>query len=307
MTLQFHFKLLYIRIARLFKDNGVHPLVGFLGAIFLFGILFALLYKKIDYPEYVIMAMCLMIASQYSLSARNDFLKQMFARPHYIKLRLFEGLGIALPFSIGLIVCGDFWHGAALLLVTPLLGLFSGSDLSFESILTPFGRYPFEYASGIRKYILLLIIVVAVYCIAIYVGNFNLALFCLFDVFLSFLPFYAYLESPFFIWNHRMRPSRFLRQKWYQLTIYSLPIGFIMAIPLLVLYPGRWLMILGAMVVGYLLVVTMMLAKYTSYPKPINLPQAILFCVGLAFPPVLIIVLLIFWRKSIKRLNLYLQ
>ena len=278
-----------------------------MGSLIVFTLLIGILYAKLSYPSYALGGICLMLIGAYTSKERNDFLKMLFSKTQFIQLRMIEGILTALPFCVVLLLVKEYGLALGLMVIAPVLSLYARLDWSIGAFPTPFGKYPFEFTSGIRKYVLLLVSVVSVFGIGLFVGNFNLALFCLFDVFMCFLPYYAYLEPPFFVWNHRMTPARFLSRKIKEMTLYSLPLPLAMSLLLYGFYPDQWLFILGAFVVGYGVLLTMLLAKYSSYPKPINLPQAILFCMGLGFPPMLVIIIIIFWRKSINRLKLYVQ
>jgi hypothetical protein len=57
------------------------------------------------------------------------------------------------------------------------------------------------------------------------------------------------------------------------------------------------------LLLGYVYLVTIILAKYSGYPNEMNLLQGILIGISLLFPPILIGIIPFFYLQSIKRLN----
>ena len=54
---------------------------------------------------------------------------------------------------------------------------------------------------------------------------------------------------------------------------------------------------------GYAALATIILAKYASYPDPMNIPQAILVALCIQVPPVILVVAPVFYLQSLKRLR----
>ena len=180
MTLRYHFIVWWRSIVRLFKDNGLNPLIGIGATILVFALLVSLLYYKLDYPGFIIVGLGMLSTSQFSSMKRDEFLQNDFSKSQFIQLRLLEGIIFAIPFCIALFAAGDHLMGVVLAVISPVLALFSGRQWHFVAIPTPLGRYPFEFTSGIRKYILLVVAIAAIFIIALAVGNSNLAIFSMF-------------------------------------------------------------------------------------------------------------------------------
>jgi hypothetical protein len=141
---------------------------------------------------------------------------------------------------------------------------------------------------------------------AVWASNFNLGVFSLALPFLISLTFYIHPENEFFVWSFSMSPGQFLiykiRTAIVHSTILSLPIvgalGFFFFAQIEIL--------LLVQVLGYATLTTIILAKYSAYPNPMNLPQIILVAISIQVPPVIILMIPIFYQQSVKRLNRFL-
>jgi hypothetical protein len=63
---------------------------------------------------------------------------------------------------------------------------------------------------------------------------------------------------------------------------------------------------LAALFIGFILIITVILAKYAAYPSEMNLPEGIVIALGLSFPPMLLIFAPYFYFKAIQKLKPYL-
>jgi hypothetical protein len=68
-------------------------------------------------------------------------------------------------------------------------------------------------------------------------------------------------------------------------------------------FPGNLHWILLVLLTGYLLLGTVLLAKYAAYPAPIGLKQGIILALGLYPPILLILVAFYFYKVAKKQLN----
>ncbi|MCB0664046.1 MAG: hypothetical protein KDC24_14970, partial [Saprospiraceae bacterium] len=64
--------------------------------------------------------------------------------------------------------------------------------------------------------------------------------------------------------------------------------------------------ILGLQALGYLYLGTLILGRYAGYPKEMGIPQALLLGFSVWFPPMLVIIIPIFYKQAVKRLQLIL-
>jgi len=60
-------------------------------------------------------------------------------------------------------------------------------------------------------------------------------------------------------------------------------------------------------IIGLLFLWTMVLGKYADYPREMSLPAGMILTSSLFFPPILLVIMPFFYKKSIKSLNWYLH
>ena len=126
-------------------------------------------------------------------------------------------------------------------------------------------------------------------------------------LFLLAMTFHAKPEPLHFVWIFSDSPKQFMKRKVTYSAISSTIIGLPALIALGIFFPMNIGTALLVYVVGQLFLVSMILAKYSAYPNEINVPQAILYGLSLWFPPMLIVVCIIFYKRSLRNLNSILQ
>ena len=72
---------------------------------------------------------------------------------------------------------------------------------------------------------------------------------------------------------------------------------------LLIFFQTNIKAVFGFQALGYCYLLTVILAKYSAYPKKINLPQGILLALSLAMPPLLLVLVPFFYIQSKNRLK----
>lgn len=85
--------------------------------------------------------------------------------------------------------------------------------------------------------------------------------------------------------------------------IYASLLALPIAIALFVYFNGSALTIAGFLGLGYAYLLTAILAKYAAFPGKINLPQAILFGLSIAMPPLLLAAIPFFYIQAVTRLK----
>ena len=271
--------------------------------VVLFFLASSFLFLKIEIAAYLYPFFAISFLMQLSESNRNDFLKTCFSEKQYREIRLLENVLIVFPFVLFLFFKGNYWIGIVLLLSACVLALIHFARLNVSVIPTPFGKQPFEFLVGFRKSFLIIGFAYFLAFMSIYIGNFNLGIFALLVVVLTSSAFYAKPEIPYFVWIFSNTPQQFLSQKiktvlWYS-TILNIPI----LIGLGVVFPNNIHWVLIFQIFGYLFLVTMLLAKYSTFPKEMNLPEAIIIAMCTMFPPLLIFPIIYFYKKSKNRLS----
>jgi len=105
------------------------------------------------------------------------------------------------------------------------------------------------------------------------------------------------------VWIYQLSPGKFIIKKINAAFLYSTYLSLPVAILLISFFPDNSLIIAGFMALGYIYLATVILAKYSSYPNQISLPQFFILGLSAWFPPLLIAVIPYFFRQSVKRLK----
>jgi len=305
--MKFYFQILYKRQYRKIAEMGIHPALG-VGIIAIASILIAIfLMQKTVYAHYIIGFLGLSVVASLNEKKRNDFLNLCFSKTKFLKIRLIENLLLISPFVIFLIFTEEYLiAGITLLLSEFFVFTHFNKKWSFH-IPSPFSKYPFEFSIGFRK---LFLIYPAVYFLvfkAIEVGNFNLGVFAIGLLIFTHISYYFKPEQKYFVWIFSRSPQGFL---WHK-TKEGLFFSSLTLLPILILlsiwFPEQYINLLGLLFLNALLISTMILAKYSAFPKEMSVPQMVLFGLSIWFPPILIIAIIYFYKQSLKNLNLLLK
>lgn len=288
-------------------DFGLPILIGytFLPLIFILGSNY--LFRKTAFANYLFGLLAVLVVSKLSEPNRNNFLKSIFSKKKYRNLRVLENIIYCAPFTLFLIYKKQFIFSLLLNLAVIITALFNFGTTLNITIPTPFSKKPFEFTVGFRKTFYMFPIAYFLTYISISVGNFNLGVFSILFMALICFSYYSEIENEYFIWNFKQSSKEFLLDKtktcltYFTLltvpSIVSLSISFYNEIAIL--------MILFILCYAYLL--TIILAKYSAFPNNMHLPQGILILMSFAFPPILFVVIPLFYSQSIKKLNTILK
>jgi hypothetical protein len=301
-----YFELQYHRLHRWMLDAGLPVWLGYvLGSVlFVFGSF--LLFQKTEYAAVIYTLIAVQLCLALGEVNRTTFLKIHYSESLYLWLRRVENSLVAFPFALFLLAKGYplfavMVGGAAFLL----------ASLAFRQrwswvLPTPFSRRPFEFSMGFRGTWHLILLAYFLVGMAVWVGNFNLGIAALLFLFLVFSGYYTWQEPIIYVWYHRGTPINFLQRKaveaWMHATVGVIPL----VAALVFVFPEKGIIVLLALLLGYVLVGTMLLAKYAAYPASIGLKQGILIALGLYPPILLLLVAIYFYRVAKKQLNIHL-
>ena len=302
-----YFRLLYKRLIRTLKDLGINLYLGIIFGAFIFILLSNVLFKRVEYFQYVYVGMALIAGLQLGRAGRNEFLKNIYTTINYLKLRLLENIALALPFVLLLIWKGFYACALATICVSSIISLYNKMGRSTFVIPSPFFKRPFEFTIGFRKYYWILIIVYAITLIALSVGNFNLAIFAYLTTLMVCMSFYSGEDPLFYVWIHSQNSKVFLKNKVKTAILYSLYISFPIGVLLISFFPFRALIIILVTLFGFLYILLGVIAKYANYPNQTNLLQILTMAIGMVVPPFLLLLIPYFYRKSAKKLSVYLK
>ena len=288
-----------------------HPIIGYLLSLFLLLVFIGLsegLFYKTTFAPYLYMLIALYFTSKLSEIRRNDFLKICFGNERqYRKVRILENLIIIFPFAVFLIYKQQFYPIILLVAIAVLMALLNFKTTYSLTIPTPFYKNPFEFTVGFRNTFFLFFMAYGLTIIAVTVDNFNLGVFSLMLIFLTVLGHYVKPENEYYVWSYGFTPAKFLIEKIktaFLLSFYLyIPVFFLLS----VFYFEYIGILLLCILLGYLYLTMLILAKYSAYPKEIGIIQAVFIGVALAFPPMLIVVIPLFANQSVNKLNRFLR
>lgn len=302
-----YFQLQFKMANRKLTAFGLHPIAGYsLMFIGFVGLSFYLFYKS-ELAEYIYILTALSVVYQLSEIKRNDFLKSCFGDRNYLKIRLIENGIVIIPFSTFLVYNLLFISTLLTVIIALLLALIKFDNKLNLTIPSPFYKKPFEFIVGFRKSFYLFGLAYFLTVMAVSVGNFNLGIFSLILTFLISLSFYVNPENEYFVWSFSMSPRQFLTKKIKTAIFHSTLLSIPVFVSLGIFFFGNIGILLTFQCLGYLALITIILAKYSAFPKKINLPQVILAVLAIQFPPFLLAVIPILYLQSVNSLNEFLE
>ena len=301
--MEYYFRLQFKMISRQFADSGIHPALGyiFILAGFIGGSL--ILFAKTEIAEYVLIMLALSLVTRLSASHRNHFLMTCFRDKEFYLIRLLENGIIILPFVILLVYKLLFIPAIVLIVLSTVFALISFGNKGSFTIPTPFYKKPFEFSTGFRGAFFMFFIAYFLTIMSITADNFNLGIFSMLLVYLVSISFYFNPESVFYVWIYNLTPPKFLWNKIKTALLFSLALSLPVTLALIIFFPEDFLLIIGFQVLSSIYLVTVILAKYSSFPDQINLPQFIILALSVWFPPILLAVIPFFYWKSVNRLK----
>lgn len=298
-----YFQLQFKILNRKMIDFGLPPLIGYTLLPFVFILLSNYLFKNTEFANYIYGLIALSFLSKLNEPKRNDFLKSIFNKDKYIKLRAIENIIYCLPFTLFLIYKKQYLFVIILNLLVILITLFNFSTNTNVTIPTPFSKKPFEFTVGFRKTFYIFPVAYFLTYIAVSIGNFNLGVFSMLLIGITCFTYYSKIENEYFVWSYNVSPKEFLLEKTKTgllfFSLLSIPIvvalgfSFINQIDILIVF----------IVLCYAYLTAIIFAKYSSFPNEMNISNGILIAISFMFPPMLIVCIPFFYSKSIKKLN----
>ncbi len=300
--MKFYFRLQYRRTIRLLDELGLHAVIALVLAVTAFLGLSKFLFIKTELAEWVYWGMTIFFLTNLGKEKRNDQLKAIFNKRDYLKVRIWENGFLLLPFFFYLCWEQAFILALSLIPVSCVLAILTNLPQIQTTIPTPFKKFPFEFIIGFRKTFWFIFLVYLLSFKALQVGNFNLGIFALAVLFFLSMSYYSKPEDEYYCWIFLMNPEAFLIKKiisgWICLSILTLP----MFIGIIVLFPENIWITIAAQLLGYIYLSSMVLAKYSGFPKGLNIAHGIFYGISILFPPLLIIIIPIFYIQAKRRL-----
>ncbi|MEP6713815.1 MAG: hypothetical protein ABJA37_15420, partial [Ferruginibacter sp.] len=162
------------------------------------------------------------------------FLKLVFPKKAYRRIRIFENLAIIFPF-IAFLIFKLLLIASLVTVVLAILLVFINLKSNFSvTVPTPFYKKPFKFVVGFRNAFFLFGSAYYLSAMAVVHDNFNLGIFSLLLFFFICCSFYSKPEEEYFVWCYNIKPKTFLLEKiktaFLFVTALSVPILLIMSI-----------------------------------------------------------------------------
>ena len=298
-----YFKLQYRMLNRKMDEIGFSPIFGYVLAIIGFYGISVYLFSKTEFAEYFYGLISISFISKLSEKRRNDFLKTIFPISNYRKLRIIENLIFAFPFLAFLLFKQSFMVAIILFFISILISILNFNYNFSFTIPTPFNKKPFEFPVGFRKTFYIFPLAYFLTYQSILVGNFNLGVASMLLIAVVILSYYSKPENEFYIWSFNLSARDFLINKIKTGLLYFTFLSFPILISLIGFFPNETSTLIVFLLLGYVYITTIILAKYSAYPNEMNLPEGMLIGISLMFPPILLGIIPFFYTKSIKQLK----
>ncbi|NHN25971.1 ABC transporter permease [Flavobacterium jejuense] len=302
-----YFKLQFKMTNRRLTEFGVPPIVAYLTLLVLFFYLSTELFKRTEYAGLIYTFVG--ISSLIHLAEENkiNFLKLIYSKIDFLKIRLLENLSITFLFWVILIYNKAYLLSFFIILISCISVFYTFNKKNNFTIKTPFYKYPFEFCTGFRKTFFIFILCYFLTYIAVDVTNYNLAIFSLLLIQFTCLTFYISPENIFYVWIYSLNPKGFIRYKFRIAILYSTVLCLPTILCLLFFFQNEILISLGILVLSYLFIFTGMLAKYTAFPNEISIREGVVLVFLIWFPPILVLIIPYLYFQSIKNLKTILK
>ena len=306
ILMTYYFNLMRKLLGRHLSALGVAPELGVVLAAAAFLLFSALVFSRLEFAAWIYFGMAVFAAGSLNARERNYFLKTVYRRADYLKIRWIENATVLLPFCLFLAFKMAFLQAFLLIPIAFVLPFLGSFEMVSRVLPTPFSRFPFEFTTGFRKSFLWIAGVYVLLGIGMAVDNFNLGWVAMIALLLICSNFYSAHEPEQFVTIFALDPKAFLREKMRIMLLYSSLLSVPAALALLVFYPANILYIILGWCFAGLFVLAVMLSKYAFFPKNIQLPDAILLGLSFLFPPLLIGLNIWYYRKSLQNLQHFL-
>lgn len=285
------------------EEAGFSPFLGYALVLIGFCVISIYLYYKTEYAEYFYGLIAISFISKLSGKRRNDFLKTILVLKDYRKLRMIENLIISFPFFLFLLFQQSFLVALLLISLSILMSVFNFDNSLNYSIPTPFSKRPYEFSVGFRNTFYIFPIAYFITFQAIHVENFNLGVFSMLLIVILVLSYYSKPEKELFVWAYNLSSRDFLINKIKIGLLYYTFLNLPVAISLIEFFPDQVTVLVLILLLSYVYIITIILAKYSAYPNEMNIPEGIIIVISLIFPPLLLGIIPFFYIKSIKQLK----
>jgi len=305
--LKYYFLLQSKRIHRHLKDFGIEPIIGYVVIIVLFYLLSSFLFENVMHANYIYLCISSLFVYGTNAAENRTFIKLHFSVTDYQKITILNAILKVTPFAIFLIYKGNYIEILLVYTIACCVSFIRKRGKISLTIPTPFSNKPHEFIIGFRKTCWIFLLNYGLAIIAVYVDNFNLAIFSMLSVFFVCASYYMKKDPEFYIWVYTMNPKEFLRYKIRIAFICSFIVLFPVFLILLIFYLNQLHIILLFYILGFLYMGMYILIKYAFQNQGVEIFQGIIGMLCLLFPPIMIIAIPYFYTKAKNNLELLLR
>lgn len=288
-------------------DFGLPLLIGYTLLPFVFILISNYIFEKTEFANYIYVLISFSFVSKLSEPKRNNFLKSIFNKKKYRNLRVLENIIYCMPFTLFLVYKKQVVFSIILNLMVIIITLFNFSTNINVTIPTPFSKKPFEFTVGFRNTFYVFPIAYFLTYISISVGNFNLGVFSMLLIGILCFSYYSKIENEYFVWNFNLSSKEFLFEKTKTCLIYFT----LLTLPIIIALSISFFNEIDVLIVFFLLccayLSAIIFAKYSAFPYEMNMSQGLLIAISFMFPPMLFIIIPLFYSQSIKKLSTVLK
>lgn len=303
MMVSEHLKLQYRIINRWILETGVPVFLGYLIGLVIFACISAAIFRQFVYPEYFYTLIPLYVLFRISKGERNIFFRSVLNKAAYFRVRLAENGLLILPFTIVLLVFGN-WYLPLILIAFSVFTLFIPPHKKARRAMpTPFYKYPFEFIAGFRKVFLLLLVAYALVGLAWYHGNIGAGIASIILIYLVCSSFYSVLEDPAFVWVFWGSPRDFIIAKIKTSILLTSATAAPAMLILFFMFPADIPLLLLIALLGQLYAMAVVLAKYWAFPKEVSLIHAFFIALAVCLPPLYLFILPLLYMWAIRSLS----
>ena len=299
----YYFQFQFRRWNRHLIEFGIIPWIAYLLLIAAFVIISYIIFQRVEHAQYLYSAIAIFYMYSQQDNAKSRFMESLFSITDLYLVKVFENLSIAFAFAIFLIYKSHYLTAIGLMASCFFLSIKTNESNFTLKIPTPYSKFPYEFSIGFRKFYLVLAILGTVYCIGLFVENFNLSLVCILLIHFVFMSFYSDKEPKEIVWLHHHSPKDFLLYKIKVAFIYTFSSTIIFLVALCFFFPIDMKIAILLYFLTFFYIVLFILMKYAVFPRVINLPTGIIFFGSILFPPILLLLIPMYYSKSIQKLN----
>jgi len=290
-------------IDRLFASSGLPSVIFWVLIPALFVFLSTWAFTSTGFAAYAFVFVGLSMALNNSSKPKTDFLLLLFGERRSRQITMLENILILLPFTVTLVCFHEFLE-AFVLVGCSIAMAFINPRVEVSRVLpTPFPAHAFEFLSGFRQNFFFFVLFVFIMLMAVLSANSGLGLFSILGTFFLAVNWHSRQEPDYYVWIYARSPSSFLIYKCRT----AVACTGIMLSPILfcfiVFFSAQLFVLLVTLCYGCLLLCISILARYSAYPSEMNLPQGILLAMAIAFPPSLLVIVPLFYKRSVRNLS----